>query len=673
MPLDIPGALPMQTRDLPIGASAVNADTRTVRVVFSTGASVRRMRWTGWDTAVPFDEVLEVSARAVDLTRMNAGGPVLDSHSTWSTGSQVAVVERAWIAGNEALAEIRFPAAGIDERADRMFGLVSDGIIRNVSVGYIIDQARVIDAEKRGEVEKRIVERWTPTEISFVTVPADAGAQVRSGAGEAVTYPITVTRAAAPTQEISMPGAAAAANGQTNDTPTPETRAAPIAPPAAPAPAPSAQAPVAENTSARAAEIITLAERHGMPQGWAAEQIRSTATLDAVRAIVLDAVAERSAANQINNRVQVITDAGDTLRAAVQNAILHRANPQAVQLDDAARQWRGMRLLEMGRVYHEETTGERLRDTSSMELAGRLLGLGGGLSVRSGGMSTSDFPILLANVASKRMRDAYGAAVQTWKPFSRQSNLPDFKERAVVALNGIPELKKIREGGEYTHATLGEGAEKYALATYGRKIAITRQTLINDDLGAFDRLPSLFARAAAELESDIVWGVLLKAHKMGDGKDLFHTDHGNTGTAGDPSETTVNELELLMGQQVDAAGKPLNLPIKFLAVSRKHKLAALKLVSAITAANTGDVNVYANSFDIIVEDRLYNKAGASPWFAITDPGRWDTIEYAYLEGEQGLYTEERIGFDVDGIEIKGRLDFAAKAIDFRGFGKNPGN
>jgi len=565
MPRNLPGALPMQTRALPIGASAINIEARTVRVVFSTGAAVRRRRWTGWDATIPFDEILQVSSAAVDLTRLNLGGPVLDSHSMWSTGSQVGVVERAWIEGGEALAEIRFPPAGIDERADRMFGLVSEGIIRNVSVGYSIDQARVIEAEKKGDVEQRIVERWTPHEISSVTIPADARAQVRSGAGEDVTYPLTVTRAAAPTQEISMPGAAAAANGQTNDTTTSETRSAPVATPPAPAPspAPAAQSPAAEDTSARAAEIVILAERHAMPAGWAAEQIRSNATLDAVRTIVLDAVAERSAGNQINNRVQVITDAGDTLRAAVQNAILHRANPQAVQLDDAARQWRGMRLLEMGRVYHEETTGERLRDTSSMELAGRLLGLGGGLSMRAGGMSTSDFPLLLANVASKRMRDAYGAAVQTWKPFSRQSNLPDFKERAVVALNGIPELKKIREGGEYTHAALGEGAEKYALATYGRKIAITRQTLINDDLGAFDRLPSLFARAAAELESDIVWGVLLKAHKMGDGKDLFHADHGNIGTAGDPDETTVNELELLMGQQVDAAGKPLNLPIKF--------------------------------------------------------------------------------------------------------------
>jgi hypothetical protein len=57
---------------------------------------------------------------------------------------------------------------------------------------------------------------------------------------------------------------------------------------------------------------------------------------------------------------------------------------------------------------------------------------------------------------------------------------------------------------------------------------------------------------------------------------------------------------------------------------------------------------------------------------IADPATIDTIEYAYLEGEEGVFTEQRVGFEVDGIEVKGRLDFAAKAIDWRGMYYNPG-
>ncbi|MDM7852667.1 HK97 family phage prohead protease [Pseudochrobactrum kiredjianiae] len=183
----VPDSLPMQIQEVRLLAGDVDSETRTIDLVWTTGATVRRRRYVGWDTVVPFDEVLIVSDKAIDLTRMNAGAPVLDSHSTWSTFSQVAVVERAWIEGGEGKATIRFPKAGIDKQSDRMFGLVSDRIIKNVSVGYSIDKIRIEEAQKKGDVEKVIVERWTPNEISFVTVPADPKAQVRSNAN---TFPL---------------------------------------------------------------------------------------------------------------------------------------------------------------------------------------------------------------------------------------------------------------------------------------------------------------------------------------------------------------------------------------------------------------------------------------------------------------------------------------------------
>ena len=190
-PADDPRALPMQTREMPV--ASIDTEARTVEVTFTTGATVRRRRYTGWDTSVPFDESLDVSERAINLTRLNAGAPALDSHSAYSTFSQVGVIERAWIVKGEGRALIRFPSKGIDSGADRMFSLVAEKIIRNVSVGYSIDEVRVVAPDKAGEVEKRIVTRWTPFEVSFVTIPADAGAQVRAGADQ---YPLVIARAA---------------------------------------------------------------------------------------------------------------------------------------------------------------------------------------------------------------------------------------------------------------------------------------------------------------------------------------------------------------------------------------------------------------------------------------------------------------------------------------------
>lgn len=226
-----PVALPMQLRRAPILPATVNTEARSVDVVFTTGAAVRRRRWTGWDTSVPFDEILEVSDRAVDLTRLNAGAPALDSHSVWSSHSQVGVVERAWIEGKEGKATIRFPREGLDQAADRMFGLISDGIIRNVSVGYSIERVKVVEPATKGQVEQRIVERWTPLEVSFVTVPADPRAQVR--AADQASYPVEIVDTRMQ-KEASMPESTTTVAG---DVPaSTETRQPPVAASANPEP-----------------------------------------------------------------------------------------------------------------------------------------------------------------------------------------------------------------------------------------------------------------------------------------------------------------------------------------------------------------------------------------------------------------------------------------------------
>ena len=657
-------SMPMQTRIADI--TSINEEDRTIDLVWTTGAKVRRYDY--WRDE-PFDEELVVSANAVDLTRLNSGAPLLDMHSGWSLRAILGVVEKAWIAAGEGLARVRFSKAEDDPEADKIFRKIKDKIIRNVSVGYSINKVER-ESQSNGVMLWRIVD-WQPYEISIVTVGADAGAGIRSE--EQTTYPVIFVDRAAPDQ----PSKESPMEDEDNKAPAQtETKTRTIDPPPAPPPAvdpPPANPPPAEQARAWSvtdmAKVNARASAFGLSADIALEVMATARNLEEAT----DALQTRAAAGNAPRQTaqtRVLTDEGDTKRRAIEVAVLHRANQGAVELTDAARDYRGMSLLEMGRAYLEDTHGVRLRGLNKRELASVVLGIG---ETRAGMLSTSDFPKLLGNVVGARLRDAYGTATKTWTVFSRQNNAPDFKERAIVQLAGIPEFKKVREGGEYSYAKLSESSEKYALGTYGRMIAITRQTLINDDLGAFDRLPTLFGRAAAELENDIVWGIILDNPKMGDGKELFHAVHGNLATAADvPSEASLEAMDIAMGEQKGAEGKPLNLRPKFLIVSRKNKVTAQKLLTSVTATKTGDVNVYQNSLDLIVEDRLYVKGGEAPWLTVVDPATWDTIEYSYLEGEQGLYTEERVGFDVDGIEIKGRLDFAAKAIDWRGFQKNPG-
>jgi len=146
-----------------------NPETRTVSVIFSSGAPVRRLDFDG-----PYEERLDLAPEAVDLSEL-IGGPVLNSHDRFDVNSILGVVETAQVDGQRGTATIRF-----SERAASIMADVRDGIIKSVSVGYVINQKRV---EKDPANGARIITatRWTPKEISFVAIPADPAAKVRGG------------------------------------------------------------------------------------------------------------------------------------------------------------------------------------------------------------------------------------------------------------------------------------------------------------------------------------------------------------------------------------------------------------------------------------------------------------------------------------------------------------
>lgn len=164
--------LPLQTRLAVIQPATFNAEARTVEVVWTTGASVRRYDFWSDET---YDEELEISAAAIDMARFSTGAaPVLDSHATRGLENQLGVVERAWIDGNVGKATLR-----LSQRED-VAGIVADiaaGIIRNISVGYSVQQYQI--TRSPGQVAVYRAVRWTPSELSFVTVPADPGATTR--------------------------------------------------------------------------------------------------------------------------------------------------------------------------------------------------------------------------------------------------------------------------------------------------------------------------------------------------------------------------------------------------------------------------------------------------------------------------------------------------------------
>ena len=679
--------LPVQVRAATLEPATFNEAENTVEVVWTQGATVRRYDY--WNDK-PYEEALSVTPEAVDMTRFDAGTvQVLDGHRTYGGVSAIlGIAERGWIEGGEGRATIR-----LSQRPE-LAGIVSDiraGVIRAISFGYSVERYEITRAQDRTDgvnMDLYRAARWTPQEISFVTVPADAGAGTRSAPQSSPAeqgapsggLPCEFVRAAAhqpANQERHMPQAntqveGGTANASQNNTPAAhavETRAAPAVQPIGIAP--SAPAVTADGT--RAAEILALCTRHNQP-GLVDNLLRTNASLEQARAAVLDAMdatdQQRRGGSTVS--VQTVRDEHDTRMRGMQEAIMHRMDPRA-SITDAGRQYRGLSLVEMAREALEGL-GVSTRGLSRNEIASRAF------ATRAGGYhNTGDFPSLLGGVGSRRLRAAYDLAPSTFQLWARQAaNLPDFRITNVLAVGGAPELKKLNEAGEYTYGTISEDATGYRAFSYGRAIGLTRQMFVNDDLGSFDRLLTRFGESARRLENRLVYDQITTNPAMQDGTALFHASHGNLMAA--TSTLTLENMGKARGamrKQKDLDGKTtLNLsPAYLLVPSDLEQLAYQYTSSNYVPAKASDVNEFRQGGRTAVEpivEPLLDELSATAWFLAARSGQIDTVEYAYVDGNEGVRTETFASEDIDGVKVRATLDFAAKVIDWKGLHKANG-
>lgn len=686
--------LPIQIRQAAVEPSTYNADDNTVEVVWTTGARRRAYDW--WE-GTAYDEELVVSPEAVDMTRFEAGTvQLLDGHRIYGgVAAIMGVATRGWVEGGQGRATLKL------SQREEMAGIVGDikaGIIRAISFGYSVEQYQVTDAKARtdgGSVPLWRATRWTPQEISFVPVGADPFAAPRSLASEPATahqagpggadaarraaaiHPCQFVRSAAdgvpggpvstttsPKERGAMPEpvqtttGAASASSTTTTVDTPPVDAARAA---------------ADAAMARSADITELCARHGVTH-MAGALIRSGVDLAVAQGRVLDELALRSAASggHVTTRVETVRDEVQTRMAGIENALMARVDSRAA-LDDNGRQYRGMSMLEIGRDILERG-GVNTRGMDRLTLASRAL------NFRSGGMlTTSDFSSIMANVASKRLRMGYAENPGTYTRWARRApNAPDFKSISVVQLSAMPDLLQVNEHGEFKYGSLSDGAETYSLITYGRIVSLSRQSIVNDDLRAFDRLVTGFGSAAMRLENRLVYSILTANAALADTVALFHATHANLGTgAGSALQlSSLATARTAMRVQKGLQAEELNVAPSFLIAPAALEQTAYQLTSAnYVPATTSAINEFRaggrTALEPIIEPILDGNS-ATAWYLSASNSQVDTIEFCYLDGAEGPVIETEMGFDVDGLSFKCREDFAAKAIDFRGLYKANG-
>lgn len=642
-----------------ITPSTLNGDQRTVDVVFFTGVDVARYDWMrGEPYTIRFD------LKGADLSQLNNGAPVFDNHDDYGgASSQKGVVEKAWQEKSDFMATLRF------SRRPEVEGLwqdIADGIVQKFSMGVNILAKQELEQEK-GKQRVVVVTKWQPYEISTAPLPADNNTRTLSAES-----PTDVVERATSPQEQPM------ADKQTK-TGEEALEVQHVA-------VPDEQLNSARDTGVisekgRITAILKTGKICGVESSLIDKHISEGTSIEAFRQIAIDDQATRAARGpEVRTaHVDILRDESDTRRKSMTGALLERFDPGKWSYEDRDREFRfhaagGQRVFEGARQYSALT----LLDVAKECLAAQ------GVNWRSKSrteiaqlafQSTSDFPFILADVANKTLRAGYDMVPSQWRLIAARRTAADFKTVKELTLDSSARLELVPESGEFKRGSLVEGKESYSLKSYGKVVSITRQAIINDDLGAFTRTPQLLGQEVAMLEADTVFGIITANGNMRDGNPLFHSSHANHVDSG--ATISIDELgdtRALMLVQTSPGGKPLNIAPRFLvAPAALAQLAEQYTSSAYQAAQPSNINPMAGRLTPIIDSRL-DADDPKVWYLFADPNtpNGTVLIYAYLEGQEGPYTETRNGFDVDGVEIKIRHDFAAAAIDTRGAVKNDG-
>src|SRR5262249_18196420 len=293
---------------------------------------------------------------------------------------------------------------------------------------------------------------------------------------------------------------------------------------------------------------------------------------------------------------------------------------------------------------------------------------------RAGEHVTSDFPNLLTSTGNRVLLAAFQAAPAPLRTLARRSTIVDFRAKTAIKLSDWPRLAPVNEGGAVTYGTRAEAKETYRLATFAKIFSLSRQALLNDDLGAFSDFSTAGGRAAAETEMDGLASLLTANAFTGltldDGSALFSSAHANIAqTPAAISVASLTAARLGMRSQKGLDGITyVNAVPSYLLCSPVKETEAESVLAPLVPAQVTNVNPFAQRLNLLVEPRL----AGNRWYLFADPATQPALEYSYLSSAQGPQMASREGWDVLGMEFRVVLDFGAGVVDHRGAYYNSG-
>jgi hypothetical protein len=297
------------------------------------------------------------------------------------------------------------------------------------------------------------------------------------------------------------------------------------------------------------------------------------------------------------------------------------------------------------------------------------------------GFSTISLSGILSNIANKAMLAAYDAVNSVAEEFCATTDVNDFKTVTRYRMTASGTFLKVGPDGELKHAGLEEEAYTNQVDTYGRLITLTRQMIINDDLGAFLQIPRAIGRMSALALEEAVFTLLLANPGS-----FFSTGNKNYFEGAD-SALDIDSLttgEKLFLDRTDSQGKPILVQPALLLVPTSLKVIAEQLfkevwLNQVPANNKAKpaTNPHAGKFRPLSSPYL-SLAGipgnsATAWYLFADPNEVGAIEIAYLRGKRTPTIESgETDFNTLGMQWRGYFDFGTNLSDSRAAVKSKG-
>ena len=367
-------------------------------------------------------------------------------------------------------------------------------------------------------------------------------------------------------------------------------------------------------------------------------------------------------------RAEVGESASDKFMKGAEAAIEMRAG--LVKAQDVKNEFRSYTMVDLAR-HALSMKGIKSGHMDRMTLVGLAM------------TSTSDFPKLLANSAHKSLQKGYDTSPETYSRWTQRGVLTDFKVADRVGMSEFSVMDVVFEGGEYKQGKFAERREQVQLLTYGKKFAITRQALINDDLSVFTKIPTAMGGAARRKVGDLAYAVLTANAAMADTGLLFnataittaggHANLTSSGTAISVASLSVGKAAMAKQKDQNDTTANLNIRAAYLLVPvaiEDNAMTVIRSATDVSQANPNKANIHQNTLEVISDARL-DTVSATAWY-LAAGNAYDTVEVSFLDGNDSPVLEQQAGWDMDGMEFKVRIDAAAKAIEWRTMYKNVG-